>query len=106
MPSDPQQRACKACFNLTCAGAAAQARLKALSVEERVHPAMAVANAMAHTKRVGQNILDKLPTESADERDKLGQPPPTPLLSVRKMITQFKLSLFHHLKVVSIATKH
>jgi len=78
----------------------------ALGVEERVRPAMAAANATADTKRVGQNILDKLPAESAAEREKLGEPTPTPLLSVRKMLAQFKLSLFHHLQGVSIATKH
>ena len=69
-----QESVCMALFNLTFAGPAAQARLKALGVEERVRTAMAAANATVDTKKWGQKLLDKLPAESASEREKLGEP--------------------------------
>jgi len=65
--SSLQESVCMALFNLTFAGPAAQARLKALGVEERVRTAMTAANATVDTKKWGQKLLDKLPAESAFE---------------------------------------
>jgi len=70
--SELQQSACMTLWNLTFAGPAALTRLKTLGVEECVRPAMAAVNATTKTKQRGQQLLDKLPAESAFEREKLG----------------------------------